>query len=127
MTRLALVTGASGYIGAQLVPALLDAGWRVRVLARTPGKLDAAWRDRVEVSQGDATKPDDLRAALEGVDVAWYLLHSMDGRGDYVARDRDLAHSFARAAKDAGVGRIVYLSGLHPQGVDLSAHLGSRV
>ena len=47
MTRLALVTGASGYIGAQLVPALLDQGWRVRVLARTPGKLDAAWRDRV--------------------------------------------------------------------------------
>ena len=127
MNHTALVAGASGYIGAQLVPALLAAGWRVRVLARTPAKLDPAWRDRVEVRQGDATVADDLSGALAGVDVAYYLLHSMDGRGDYVTRDRDLARSFAGLAREADVGRIVYLSGLHPQDKPLSAHLGSRV
>ncbi len=125
--RLALVTGASGYVGAQLVPALLDAGWRVRVLARTPGKLDAAWRDRVEVVEGDASERTDLDAALSGVDVAYYLLHSMDGRGDFVTRDRRLARSFAAAARAAGIGRLVYLSGLHPRDVALSEHLASRV
>lgn len=124
--RTALVTGASGYVGAQLVPALLDAGWRVRVLARTPRNLAAAWRDRVEVVTGDATNASDVRAALVGVRVAYYLLHSMDGRGDYRERDRKMAQTFAEAARDAEVTRIVYLSGLHPAG-ELSDHLASRV
>lgn len=125
--RLALVTGASGYVGAHLVPRLLDAGWRVRVLARTPDKLDASWRERVEVSQGDATDAGDVRRALAGVDVAYYLLHSMDSRGDFARRDRDLARTFADAAARERVGRLVYLGGLHPEGVELSEHLGSRV
>ncbi|AQP45337.1 tryptophan-rich sensory protein [Tessaracoccus flavus] len=124
--RTALVTGASGYVGAQLVPALLDAGWHVRVLARTPSKLQGDWRDLVEVAQGDATDPDDVRAALDGVQVAYYLLHSMDGQGDYRERDRRMAHTFAEAAVAQGVGRLVYLSGLHPEG-PLSTHLASRV
>ena len=124
--RTALVTGATGYIGAQLVPALLDAGWRVRVLARTPGNLDAAWRDRVEVVQGDATAERDVLGALTGVEVAYYLLHSLDGKGDYRERDRRLARTFATAAHAAGVRRLVYLSGLHPEG-ELSDHLASRV
>ncbi len=125
--RLALVTGASGYIGGQLVPALLDAGWRVRVLARNPGRLPSAWREQVEVVKGDATRAEDLAAALADVRCAYYLLHSMDGRGDYLTRDRDLAQGFARAAREAGIGRIVYLSGLHPREGDLSDHMRSRV
>lgn len=125
--RTALVTGASGYVGSHLVPALLAAGWRVRVLARTPQRLDAAWRDRVDVVVGDATDPDAVARALSGVDVAYFLLHSMDGRGDYRARDRELAGTFARAAREGGVRRLVYLSGLHPPFEHLSEHLASRV
>ncbi len=121
-----LVTGATGYIGSHLVPRLLDAGHDVRVLSRNPDRLPDSWRDRVEVSRGDATADLALAVALQGVDVAYYLLHSMDGQGDFVARDRQLATRFAAAAEDAGVGRIVYLSGLHPQG-PLSPHLASRV
>ncbi len=121
-----LVTGATGYIGSHLVPRLLDAGHQVRVLSRNPAKLPDQWRDRVEVAVGDATDEADVRAALAGADVVYYLLHSMDGGGDFVARDRALAQQFARLAAEAGTGRIVYLSGLHPKG-ELSEHLASRV
>jgi len=121
-----LVTGATGFIGSHLVPKLLEAGHHVRVLSRSPGKLPDQWRDRVQIAQGDATDDGDVSSALEGVDVLYYLLHSMDGRGDFVARDRTLAQRFAKLAKQAGVGRIVYLSGLHPEG-ELSPHLASRV
>lgn len=123
--RTALVTGASGYVGGLLVPRLLEAGYAVRVLTRS-GHLDAPWVSQVEVSRGDATKEDDLEEALRGVDVAYYLIHSMDGEGDFVRRDRELAEGFARAAASRDVGRIVYLSGLHPDG-ELSTHLASRV
>ncbi|MFT3835005.1 MAG: tryptophan-rich sensory protein [Micropruina sp.] len=121
-----LVTGASGYIGARLVPRLLAAGHDVRVLSRDPSRLPPEWAERVEVCQGDADSDDALAAALDGVDVAYYLLHSMDGHGDFVSRDRELATRFAARAEEARVGRIVYLSGLHPEG-ELSQHLASRV
>ena len=104
---LVLVTGATGYIGSHLVPRLLDGGYTVRALSRSPGKLSDEWRDRVQVAQGDAASDDDVRAALDGVDVLYYLLHSMDGGGDFVARDRELARRFARLAEQAGVRRIV--------------------
>lgn len=124
---LVLVTGATGYIGGMLVPALLDRDLPVRVISRSPARLRRHdWASRVEVVEGDAGSPADLDRALAGVDVAYYLLHSMDGKGDFVTRDRHLAEVFAAAAKRAGVRRIVYLSGLHPSG-ELSAHLGSRV
>jgi uncharacterized protein YbjT (DUF2867 family) len=125
--RTALVTGATGYIGGALVPALLEAGWSVRVLTRSRAGLESRpWHRDVEVVQGDATSPEDLAQALDGAEVAYYLLHSMDGKGDFVARDRELARGFAAAATTAGTARVVYLSGLHPEG-DLSEHLASRV
>lgn len=121
-----LVTGATGYIGGLMVPRLLDAGHTVRVLTRSADKLPEEWKDRVEVSEGNATERADLNRALSGIDLAYYLIHSMDGSGDFVERDRRLATDFGAAAYDAGVSRIVYLSGLHPRG-PLSKHLASRV
>jgi len=97
------------------------------VLARSPHHLDRAWRDRVHIVKGDAGDPAVVAAALAGADVAYYLLHSMDGRGDYVARDRRLATAFSDAAGASDGGRIIYLGGLHPEGVSLSPHLASRV
>ncbi|MEO5610015.1 MAG: NAD(P)H-binding protein [Ornithinibacter sp.] len=126
--RRALVTGATGYIGSRLVPRLLDEGWDVTVLTRDAGKVaDRRWTDRVRVVEGDASSASSLAEAFEGVDVAYYFLHSMDGKGNFVERDRELARTFGSAASQAGVGRIVYLSGLHPAKEELSDHLASRV
>lgn len=123
-----LVTGATGYIGGLLVPRLLDAGWDVRALTRSADRLRGReWADRIEIVEGDATSEQDLRTALKGADVAYYLVHSMDGAGDLARRDRELAEGFAAAAAAEQVGRIVYLGGLHPEGADLSVHLASRV
>lgn len=125
--RRALVTGATGYIGGRLVQPLLDAGWRVRVLTRDAQGIDKEpWSGAVEVATGDASQRVDVDAALRDVDVVYYLLHSMDGQGDFRERDRQLARTFASASAAAGVRRIVYLSGMHPKG-DLSPHLASRV
>jgi len=122
-----LVTGVTGYIGGLLVPALLEAGRTVRVLGRSEAKLRREpWFGQVEATIGSATEREVLDRALDGVEVAYYLLHSMDGKGDFVERDRRMAEGFAAAARAAGVGRIVYLSGLHPSG-ELSPHLASRV
>lgn len=122
-----LVTGATGYIGSRLVPRLLDAGLAVRAMARTPDKLaDAPWRDSVEVVRGDLTEPESLVEAFDGVDVVYYLVHSMGTSKDFVAEERQSAKNVVDAAKQAGVRRIVYLSGLHPEGADLSRHLSSR-
>lgn len=126
-TGRALVTGVTGYLGARLVPELLSAGWRVRVLSRNADKLAGRpWLADVEVAQGDATDREDLLAAMAGVNVSYYLLHSMDGAADFADRDKEMAHSFSDVAAESGVGRIVYLGGLHPNDTDLSDHLGSR-
>ena len=111
-----LVTGATGYIGGRLVPRLLEAGHRVRCLAREPRKLDGRpWASdpRVEVVAGDTSDIASLRRALEGCGAAYYLVHSMVAAGhEYAERDRTMARAFARAAEDTGLERIVYLGGL---------------
>lgn len=125
-----LVTGATGYIGGRLVPRLLEQGYRVRCFVRSPRKLESrAWSTdpRVEVVQGDATDAASLSTAMEGVRVAYYLIHSMVAAGaDYAERDRTMARTFAEAAARQGVQRIVYLGGLGELGDDLSEHLRSR-
>ena len=121
-----VVFGATGYIGGRVVPALLDAGHQVRVVARAPDKLDdAPWRDRVDAVRGDVTSADDVTTAIEGQEVVYYLVHSLN-RSDFVAVDRRAAQAVADAAGRQGVRRIVYLGGIVPDGDHLSAHLASR-
>jgi uncharacterized protein YbjT (DUF2867 family) len=121
------VTGATGYVGGQIVPLLLTAGYGVRVLARDPARLAGApWRGQVEVVRGDVLAPDTLPAALEGVDTAFYLVHSMVREADFHARDLAAARYFAEAAAAARVRRIIYLGGLGDPASDLSRHLRSR-
>ncbi|RCW39574.1 uncharacterized protein YbjT (DUF2867 family) [Halopolyspora algeriensis] len=120
-----LVTGASGYIGGRLVPRLLAEGHEVRCVVRSPDKLrDVPWAEQVEIVYGDVLDPGSLPAACRGVDVLYYLVHSLNSP-EFATLDRRAARLTARAARQAGVGRIVYLGGLHPEGA-LSAHLGSR-
>ena len=123
-----LVTGATGYIGGRLVPALLEAGHDVRCVARTPSKLDAVeWRDQVEVVEGSVTDLDAMTAAMQGVRAAYYLVHSMGHTHDFAERDRVAAGTFRIAAEQAGVEQIVYLGGLGDKDDgELSSHLRSR-
>jgi uncharacterized protein YbjT (DUF2867 family) len=122
-----LVTGATGYVGGRLVPRLLEAGRRVRVLARDPARLAGrSWAERVEIVRGDVLDPTTLAPALAGTEVAYYLVHSMGDHGAFAARDVEAARAFAEAARTAGVKRIVYLGGLGDPGAGLSDHLKSR-
>lgn len=121
------VTGATGYIGGRLVPQLLEAGHEVVCLARTPGKLsDRPWRDHVEVRRCDVLDRDEVMAALEGCDAAYYLIHSMGSADDFTEADQQAAENFRDAAAERGVGRIVYLGGLGDGDEELSSHLASR-
>jgi uncharacterized protein YbjT (DUF2867 family) len=118
-----LLTGATGYVGGHLAPALLARGLRLRCLVRDPRR--ATLPAPAEVAQGDVLDEATLAPALDGVDTAYYLVHSMgtDGDGDFAARDRAGATAFGRAARAAGVRRVVYLGGL--EGGE-SEHLRSR-
>ncbi|WP_292981635.1 DUF2867 domain-containing protein [Mycobacterium sp.] len=121
-----VIFGATGYLGTRLVPALLSAGHEVRVMARTPAKLDdVPWRQDVEVVEGDVTDEDQVRQALDGQQVLYYLVHSMLA-ADFVKVDARGAKIVADAAKQAGLSRIVYVGGIIPDEQELSAHLASR-
>ena len=124
-----LVTGSTGYIGGRLAPRLAEAGHDVRVLVRDPLKLrDAPWADDVDVVTGDLTDAAAVARAVDGIDVIYYLVHAMGARGDFEQLELTVANNVATAANAAGVKRIVYLGGLHPDvPVDeLSRHLRSR-
>ena len=116
-----LVTGATGFIGRRLVPALLDAGHDVRAMTRHP----EAYAGPGAAVGADVMDPDSLAPALDGADVAIYLVHSLDDP-DFERKDAEAARNFGAAAAKAGLRQIVYMGGLGDDDHDLSAHLRSR-
>ncbi len=127
--RKILVTGATGYIGGRLVTRLLDQGYQVRCFVRDPERLrHRPWEHQVEIVKGDVLEEETLAPALDGIDVAYYLIHSMDaGEDEFADRDRRAADNFGKAAQEAGLQRIVYLGGIQPKAGRLSKHLESRL
>jgi uncharacterized protein YbjT (DUF2867 family) len=121
-----LVTGVSGYVGGELAGRLRADGHAVRGFARDAGRVRA---ELDELVVGDVSTGAGLDAALDEVDVAFYLIHSMEGAaaGAFAERERDAAQRFAQAARAAGLRRIVYLGGIVPADAPLSRHLGSRL
>ena len=124
------VLGATGYVGARLVPRLLAAGWRVRAIGRNPAKLAGrpwAAAPGVETVAGDVFDRHSLEQALQGCQAAFYLVHSMNPQAaDFAAADRTGAENMTAAAAAAGVRRIIYLGGLGEDDPQLSHHLRSR-
>ena len=121
-----LLTGATGYVGGRLLKILEREGYRVRCLARRPELLRTKVAAETEIVQGDVMDLESLERAMQGVTVAYYLVHSMGSTGSFEDEDRTAAQNFAAAAKRAGVGRIIYLGGLGNESEELSPHLRSR-
>lgn len=119
-----LLTGASGAIGTELAPALARAGHELRGFGRDPARVTA----RLPVVRGDALTGEGLDQALDGIDVAYFLMHSMEGPdAGFASRERTAARNFVAAAQRAGLRRVVYLGGIAPAGRTLSRHLQSRL
>jgi uncharacterized protein YbjT (DUF2867 family) len=126
-SKLCLVTGASGYIGGRLIPDLLAKGYRVRVLARNARRLqEHSWVKQVEIIEGDAFDTKVVEKALNGVDVAYYLMHSLMEKNDFESQEMKMADIFGKAASKQKVGRIVYLGGIVPAEAELSPHMSAR-
>lgn len=121
-----LVTGATGYVGGRLVRTLLEQGHRVRVLVRDGKKVAKySWASSVEISTGDALNLESLRRALVGVDIAFYLLHSINSSTNFLEIERNMANNFAQAAHETSLPQIVYLGGI-ANDTRISKHLQSR-
>ncbi|MEQ1679709.1 MAG: SDR family oxidoreductase [Nitrospira sp.] len=125
-TSLILLTGASGYIGGRLLPSLENQGYRLRCLARRPEILKPKVSPSTEVVAGDVLDRASLDNAFCGVDVAYYMVHSMSSTGSFEETDRQAARNFSEAAKAAGVKGLIYVGGLGSDEEELSAHLRSR-
>lgn len=122
-----LLTGSTGYVGSRLLPLLIERAPPVRCLVRKPDKLSHIDSGKIEISQGDVLDRESLKAALEGVQTAYYLVHLMAETSDFQAQDRLAAENFAAVAKESGVQRIIYLGGLGEEAdPKLSPHLRSR-
>ena len=125
--KLILVTGATGYVGGRLVPRLLEAGYRVRVLVRDAARLQGrSWLKSVEVVSGDALFPETLVTALKDVSIAYYLIHGKQGGRLNADRDLQLARNFANAAGEVRLERIIYLGELVDPTSELSPYLRAR-
>ncbi|HSC92920.1 MAG TPA: NAD(P)H-binding protein [Gaiellaceae bacterium] len=124
MSGTTLLTGATGYVGGRLLEALEEEGSRVRCLVRRPDALAGRVGPGTEVVAGDVLDAETTRRALAGVDVAYYLVHALASRGRFEDAELRGARTFAEAARDAGVARIVYLGGLGSG--ELSPHLATR-
>lgn len=125
--RRVLVLGATGYVGGRLVPRLIQAGNIVSVAVRSPEKLAVVpWSTEVTIFRVDLDDGDGLAEAMAGVDVVFYLVHSMNSGLLFESRETRSALRVASAAEIAHVNRIIYLGGLHPDSDDLSAHMRSR-
>jgi uncharacterized protein YbjT (DUF2867 family) len=123
---LVLLTGASGYIGGRLLPSLENQGYRLRCVARHPEVLKPKVGPSTEVVAGDVLDRPSLESALRGVDVAYYMIHSMSSTGSFEETDRQAARNFSEAAKAAGVKGLIYVGGLGSDEEELSTHLRSR-
>ncbi|HSL06322.1 MAG TPA: SDR family oxidoreductase [Nitrospiraceae bacterium] len=123
---LILLTGASGYIGGRLLPSLENQGYRLRCVARCPEILKPKVGPSTEVVAGDVLDRASLDSALRGVDVAYYMVHSMSSTGSFEETDRQAARNFSEAAKAAGVKGLIYVGGLGSDEEELSTHLRSR-
>ncbi|RJR20027.1 MAG: NAD-dependent epimerase/dehydratase family protein [Nitrospiraceae bacterium] len=128
-----LILGATGFIGRRLVTALAGMDIKLRLMARSPSKTRGMLPEGkdIEVLQGDLMKNQDIRAALEGIYCAYYLVHSMGGKSiargpGFADQDKKAAGNFKDAAGEAGLKRVIYLGGLGEKGQGLSEHLSSR-
>tara|TARA_B100000902_G_C27260647_1_gene890512 strand:- start:251 stop:1696 length:1446 start_codon:yes stop_codon:yes gene_type:complete len=128
MTKNILVTGSTGYVGGRLIPELLERGFKVRVLVRNPERLkNKKWFNSVEIHKGDVLNPKSIKGLFKKIDIAYYLIHSMQGFKNFDKTDIIAADIFSKIASKEGLKKIIYLGGLADGDMGLSKHLRSRI